>query len=85
MELTLTSAEVALLTRRDRPKAQARVLIALGIPFRIHPVDRALVVSRTAAEAALGSNVRAVPTDNPRCWEVDEEAIQDHGKTSTSR
>jgi hypothetical protein len=73
----LTDAEVAALTRRERPKAQARVLRLLGIPFAVHPTDGNLLVSRAAAEAALGApiatTVQLIP-DNE--YEVNTEAIR---------
>lgn len=52
--LVLIASELEAITRRPRPSAQARVLTALGIPFKIHPFDRTLVVLRAAAVVALG-------------------------------
>lgn len=77
--LLLSPDELRDLTRRDRPSAQARVLRALGVAFKPHPTDGILLVSRAAAEFALGGNVAPAPaalTD----WDVDLEAIRNHGK-----
>lgn len=81
MTLTLTAAELAELTKRERPAAQARILRALGIPFRAHP-DGSLLVLRSAAEAALGTELPAgkMPAGKPE-YEVDVEGIRQHGKT----
>lgn len=82
--MNLTPEELARLTRRDKPKAQARVLRALGIPFREHPFDAALLVSRTAAEAALGVTVEEASAKEPTDYEVNIAGIRAHGKTPAS-
>lgn len=41
----LTPKEIADLTKRVRPSAQARVMDALDIPYRLHP-DGTLIVFR---------------------------------------
>lgn len=45
MALLLTPDELVELTDRERPKAQARVLQALGIPYQPRP-DGTLIVYR---------------------------------------
>lgn len=47
--LTLTDAEIAEITHRVRPKAQARMLKALGIRHQARP-DGSLLVYRSAVE-----------------------------------
>jgi hypothetical protein len=82
----LTADEVVALTRRDRPTAQARVLRALGIPFRLHPSDLTVLVSRTAVEAALGTiSSKEVSSAEVEVYEVDFAGIRNHGKTSSAR
>lgn len=79
--MILTQDEIAALTRRDRPTAQARVLRLLGVPFRAHPTDGVLLVSRVATEKALGVTVeRAIAEE----FEVNVEGVRDHGQTSTA-
>lgn len=80
----LTVAELLEITRRPRPSAQARVLRALGIPFRIHPIDGALLVDRETARAALGARVTAANDEPPSTYEVKfpESA---HGQASRNR
>jgi hypothetical protein len=75
--MLLTEAELVALTRRDRPSAQARVLRRLGVPFRTHPSDGVLLVSRAAAEVALGAEVMrgALPGE----YEVNVKGIRGHG------
>lgn len=53
MSLLLTAAELVELTKRDRPKAQARVLASMEIPFAVHPADGDVLVARSAATAYL--------------------------------
>jgi hypothetical protein len=86
--LILTPQEVASVTRRDRPKAQARVLRALGIPFRVHPRDSVLIVSVAAVQAALGLQRGSEidgdgDADTSGGFEVNVEGIRSHGKTAT--
>lgn len=79
--MILAPEELAALTRRDRPSAQARVLRLLGIPFAAHPSDGVLLVSRAAAEKALGLAIeRAIAED----FEVNVEGVRKHGQTSTA-
>lgn len=50
MALTLTSKEIAELTGKQRPTAQARVLDALGYPYKQRP-DGTLIVLRSMVDA----------------------------------
>lgn len=75
MSLTLSPDELRELTRRDRPAAQARVLAALGVPFKAHPTDGVLVVSRMAAEKALGTTVE-VQENQPIEWDLNMEGFK---------
>jgi hypothetical protein len=52
--MILTPDELAELTARTRPRAQAEVLAALGIPYRTRP-DGTLVVLRQVVLAVLGA------------------------------
>ena len=80
MQLILSASDLAELTRRERPTAQARVLRRLGIPYTIHPGDGVLLVARDAATAALGS---VTTRDVVPQFEVNVEAIRSrHGKVS---
>ena len=45
MSIALTQTEIAEITARERPTAQARVLAGMGIPYRRRP-DGSLVVLR---------------------------------------
>lgn len=81
--LLLTASELADLTRRERPSAQARVLRALGVSFRAHPTDGILLVARSAAEAALGSAPGPAAAD-VTAWDVNLEAIRNHGKKAAA-
>ena len=84
--MILTSEEVVALTRRDRPAAQARVLRALGIPFRLHPNDSTVLVSRSADETGLGTiSANEGSSAEAQVYEVDIAGIRNHGKTSSSR
>lgn len=87
MSITLSPDEVVILTRRDRPGAQARVLMALGIPFRKHPTDSVILVSRAAVEAVLsgGRSSGGLWAAAPPIYDVDIESVRNHGKTSNSR
>ena len=79
--LVLSSADLVALTSRARPSAQTRVLRQLGIPFRLHPVDRVPIVSRAAAMAALGdTSPLPVAPANAQEYEVNVPAILNHGK-----
>src|ERR1700687_3522897 len=80
-DVILAPEELAALTRRDRPSAQARVLRLLGIPFAAPPSAGVLLVSRAAAEKALGLAIeRAIAED----FEVNVEGVRKHGQTSTA-
>ncbi|HEV8552529.1 MAG TPA: DUF4224 domain-containing protein [Casimicrobiaceae bacterium] len=74
--MILTQDEIAALTRRDRPTAQARVLRLLRVAFRTHPTDGVLLVSRAAVEQALGVAVeRAIEEE----FEVNVAGVLGHG------
>lgn len=77
--ITLSPAELIALTKRERPKAQARVLGRLGIPFTPHP-DGTLLVSRSSAEAVLGG--RAANDEAPPLVNVDAIRRWPHGKAA---
>lgn len=77
--LTVTQDELAEVTRRDRPSAQARVLRRLGIPFRIHPTDGVLLVAREAVLKALRSDSLAADSDIGGEYVVNVDAIRRHG------
>lgn len=65
--MTLDEDEIVRITGgKVRHKAQARVLDQLGIPFKPRG-DGSLVVSRTAAERALGG----VVSSSPKAYEPD--------------
>ena len=66
--IVLTPAEIAALTKRARPKAQARILRSLGVPFAAHP-DGTLLVSRASAEAVL--NGHAANDETPPVVNID--------------
>ena len=69
--MTLDEAEIVKVTGgKKRHKAQARVLVELGIPFRPRG-DGSLAVSRTAAEKALGG-VLSLPA---KTFEPDWETV----------
>jgi hypothetical protein len=75
VSLLLSDAELVEVTKRDRPKLQARILRRLGIPFVPHPVDGGLLVYRDAVRAILSGREAAnqpIPT-------VDVEAIRRRG------
>jgi hypothetical protein len=80
--LTLTETELAQITHRERPKAQARILRAMGIPFAVHPADGILLVDRGAARAFLGAS-EAVNDAMPPT--VNVEGIRKHGATQRHR
>lgn len=46
MSVCLTDKELAELTERERPSAQAKVLKALGIPYQARPGSGRLIVYR---------------------------------------
>lgn len=79
----LSSEELRELTRRDRPAAQARVLRALGVPFRAHPADGVLLVDREAARAAIGVTQAAANAEP--VYTVNVQAIREHGAKAQSR
>lgn len=79
--MILTQDELASLTRRGRPTAQARVLRLLGVPFRPHPTDGVLLVSRAAAEKALGLAIELAIAET---FEVNVEGVRRHGQASTA-
>ena len=81
----LTADELLELTRRPRPSAQARVLRALQIPFRVHPIDGGLLVDRELARTALGVQLRMAANDEPEAVAVNLEAIRNHGKKARAK
>lgn len=82
--MILTHDELAAVTRRTQPAAQARVLRRLGIPFRPHPIDGVLLVAKEAALKALG--VEQLPAANDEAeYKVDTEALRNHGTQARSR
>ena len=81
--MILSPSDLADLTRRERPAAQARILRRLGIPFKIHPVDGVLLVAKEAVSAAL---VGVATTDTAPPLEVNFQAIRmRHGTTPQAR
>lgn len=78
--IVLSPTELAAMTKRERPKAQARVLRGLGVPFAAHP-DGTLLVSRASAEAVLGG--RAANDETPPVANVD--AIRGWGNGKAAR
>ena len=75
--MILSPSDLAELTRRERPAAQARVLRRLGIPFKIHPSDGVLLVAKDAATAVLGD---LAARDVVPQFEVNVQAIRErHG------
>ena len=82
--MILSPSDLAELTRRERPAAQARVLQRLGIPFKIHPSDGVLLVAKDAVIAALGA---AATDDVVPEFEVNVHALRErYGKAApTSR
>ncbi len=84
--LVLTAAELRELTRRDRPAAQARILGRLGIPYKEHPVDRCLLVSRSAVLAVIGGGPTKEAAEGAAGVEsmdftVNIQGVRNHGKT----
>lgn len=79
----LTQSEIVDLTHRERHSAQARVLAALGVPFRVHPVDGYLIVARSAVQSALGGMTAA--NDEPARYSVNLNALREHGTKAHAR
>jgi len=77
--LLLTAEEIVAITRRERPSAQARVLRRLAIPFRTHPCDGMLLVSRAVAQKALGGDELVAVDDVGEVFEVNFDAMRRHG------
>jgi hypothetical protein len=63
----LTDEEVADVTRRRQPCAQARVLSGWGVPHRRRP-DGTLLVGRAAVEAALTGARQQAGASNGINW-----------------
>lgn len=70
--ILLTKEELMELTGRERPRAQVRALVHMGIPFRVRP-DGSPVVLRdhleTLGQALMGSNragARLAPLPEPQ-------------------
>ena len=61
MSLCLSPREVAEVTGKQRPSAQARVLSGMGIPYRLRP-DGTLVVLRIHVEYETTEKEPASPT-----------------------
>ena len=81
--MILSPSDLAELTRRERPAAQARILRRLGIPFKIHPADGVLLVAKEAVSAAL---IGVAANDGGPRFEVNIQAIRGmHGKTPHAR
>lgn len=76
----LDAAELRRVTKRQTAPAQKRVLDALGVPYKSHPVDGSPVVAWAALEAAVGAQLRAVPS-SPSEYDVNVDALEAHGKT----
>lgn len=83
-DFILSQSDLLKFTGRARPTSQARILEELGIPYRFHPIDRTLIVSRAVVEAVLGGNETARETQAGECYEVDVEGIRRHGKVTIS-
>ena len=77
MSVILTDEELYAITKRGRPKVQARILKQLGIPFTIHPVDGVLLVARDAARSVLSGQEAANDAAPPA---VNVDAIRRRGK-----
>jgi hypothetical protein len=80
--MILSPDDLVALTRRNRPKAQTRVLRLLGIPSVPHPVDGTLIVSRAAAEAVLGVTIGK---ESEQQFDVNVQAIREYGTTTHDR
>lgn len=63
--LLLSPDELSELTGKATAPAQARVLDAIGIPYRIRP-DRSLIVLRLAVESALGQQLAGSQQRRPQ-------------------
>lgn len=85
MSLLLSVDEIRALTGKTHRAGQRRVLAELGIPFRPREHDGVLLVSRSAAERALGGPAESDQSTAAQEWTVDEEAIKNHGKASATR
>lgn len=81
--IILSQSEIFDLTKRERPSAQARVLTGLGIPFKVRDHDGILVVSRAAAEQALGA-VIVVAANDERQFDVNVDGAK-RGKRAEAR
>lgn len=83
----LSQAELCELTRRVQPRAQARVLERLGVPYRPHPTDGVLLVAAEAVRAALGTLTQAANDEpaRPSAYVVDVHAIRQHGTKAQAR
>lgn len=63
--LLLSPDELAELTGKSTSRAQARVLDAIGVPYRARP-DRSLIVLRTVVESILGQHQAAQHERRPQ-------------------
>lgn len=66
--LTLTPAQLQELTGRRQPAAQARVLTALGIAHKIHPIDGRVITTPEAVNAAILTTHQPKPPANGPKW-----------------
>lgn len=67
----LTASELQSATSKKQPSAQARVLRALGIPFKRRP-DGKLLVGREAVAAALAGTTAPKAASNGLAWSKNE-------------
>lgn len=79
--MILTPAQLVSVTKKVRPKAQARVLRELGVPFKPRP-DGTLLVSQASVEAFISGKPAANDADAPG---VDVNAIKEWGRGKTAR
>ena len=67
----LTASELQSATSKKQPSAQARVLRALGIPFKRRP-DGKLLVGREAVSAALAGTTAPKAAPSGLAWSKTE-------------
>lgn len=86
VEVVLTVEELRRVTRRKQSAAQARILDALRIPYRRHPVTGEVLASRTAVDSALGATLtHNAANEEFADYAVDVEALRNYGKTPAAR
>jgi hypothetical protein len=81
--LVITPEELTSLTDRNRPTTQARILTAMGIPLKVHPVDGTTKESRAAVEHALGGPGDQAPANQE--FDVNVARLSKHWKTANTR